>query len=204
MYTRLLACAAVLLTTSTLAEAQVFKCTNAAGQIIYSDAQCPAGTSGEHLERRRTAEEIRRERMLAEDAKSQKQRRQMAEAREEWSAQQRALADQSARPSTPHGGDWLQRKQRQNAATSSNSITRNGGNWDSAAEKQRNAARRSQEAHDEPTPQATVEQNRDIHSCLGSICDDWNGNRYTRNPMGSGYTASDGTACRLVGGEMRC
>lgn len=56
------------------AQAQVFKCAGAGGKPVYSDRPCENGDSGTMLERRKTWQEISRERSIAAEAEQRKYR----------------------------------------------------------------------------------------------------------------------------------
>ncbi len=196
-----LACAAALHMACAGASAQVYKCRAPNGHTTYSDAPCATGTAGQKVERHYTLDEIQRERQVAAGAEARKQARERAEMLEQWEAQQRAMAAQAAAPQ-PSGSDWQRRKDAANAATSAGSITKNGGGWDREAAAARVRQRRAQV--EEPAPATEPPPpNRSIRYCNDLICDDSDGNRYTRGSHGS-YSSSDGRNCTVVAGSMRC
>lgn len=61
------------------AQAQVHRCTNAAGQSVYTDVPCPEGQTSKLIERQKSAAEIAQERANAEAATERKYRAQSAE-----------------------------------------------------------------------------------------------------------------------------
>lgn len=79
-------CAVVIST----AQAQVHRCTNAAGQSIYTDAPCAEGQTSKLVERQKSAAEIAQDRANADAATDRKYRTQAAE-----------RAQQDAPPSSP-------------------------------------------------------------------------------------------------------
>ena len=82
-----IALCAVMIST---AQAQVHRCTNAAGQSIYTDAPCAEGQTSKLVERQKSAAEIAQERANADAATDRKYRAQAAE-----------RAQQDAPPSSP-------------------------------------------------------------------------------------------------------
>ena len=72
------------------AQAQVHRCTNAAGQSIYTDAPCAEGQTSRLIERQKSAAEIAQDRANADAATDRKYRAQAAE-----------RAQQDAPPSSP-------------------------------------------------------------------------------------------------------
>ncbi len=79
-------CAVVIST----AQAQVHRCTNAAGHSIYTDAPCAEGQTSKLVERQKSAAEIAQDRANADAATDRKYRAQAAE-----------RAQQDAPPSSP-------------------------------------------------------------------------------------------------------
>lgn len=61
------------------AQAQVHRCTNAAGQSIYTDAPCAEGHTSKLIERQKSAAEIAQDRANADAATDRKYRAQAAE-----------------------------------------------------------------------------------------------------------------------------
>lgn len=75
----LLVASGALATAGATAHAQVHRCKDAGGRIIYSDAPCPSSQSGELIERRKSRDEILEERLQAAEANERKYRARMAE-----------------------------------------------------------------------------------------------------------------------------
>jgi hypothetical protein len=74
---------------STTAYGQVIRCTDAAtGKVTYSDRQCDTGSTGALVERKKTAEEIKTQRLIAAEANERKYLNQIRE----MEARQRAEA----------------------------------------------------------------------------------------------------------------
>lgn len=70
-------CAVVI--SAAQAQAQVHRCTNAAGQSIYTDAPCAEGHTSKLIERQKSAAEIAQYRANADAATDRKYRAQAAE-----------------------------------------------------------------------------------------------------------------------------
>lgn len=77
------------------AHAQVHRCLDASGKTIYSDAPCTTGQPGQLIERRKSQEEIVRERMQAAEANERKYRSQQAERDQQNFETQRQNASRS-------------------------------------------------------------------------------------------------------------
>lgn len=115
---RTAAALAVLLAASA-ASAQVFKCQDAAGKTIYSDAPCGTSQSGQLLERRRTFEEKMQERQQAHEAQMAKEeRRAREEGRERAEAERRATAA-AAQPKAPPRRGYAERLAERNEGVQS-------------------------------------------------------------------------------------
>ncbi|AVS68125.1 DUF4124 domain-containing protein [Paracidovorax avenae] len=91
-----------LLLAATGATAQVHKCRDSTGKLVFSDRPCEAGQSGELVQRQRTKEEILRERLEAAEANERKYRARSEAKEDELSQQRRALNQpvQAASPAT--------------------------------------------------------------------------------------------------------
>lgn len=179
-----------------LAHAQVNRCQDASGKLVYSDRPCTQGQQGEQIERRKSQAEISREREQAYNAEMRKQQRNMAEQQSDFGSpadrpvQQAPVARQA-------GGDWATRKAQENAATSAGSISKNGGTWDRAAEAERDRARQ-EEARRRPVPPV-------LSQCFGDHCTDNAGNTYYKTPGMPGHmTRSDGKTCIKNGTAWNC
>lgn len=171
-----------------LAQAQVNRCHDSSGRVVYSDRPCESSQSGGQIERRKTRDEIHRERLQAQEAEEQKQERYFAEQQREAERQnQRALQSQPA-PTVRHSGnDWAARKALENASTSASSITNNGGKWDAAAQAERARARQEENrkrwAEEEQRAQAEAAARprpTAITSCVSYTCYDNAGGSYNR------------------------
>ncbi len=148
------------------ASAQVHRCKDAAGKIIYSDQPCATGQVGGQIERQRSRAEIIQERDQAYDAELRKQERRLAEQERVWAEPQRH-AQPSQAPSVPQvRDDWQSRKDQENAAASARSITKNGGRWDTRAEAERAQERRNEaRRRDAEQPGASI-----ITHCNTGFC----------------------------------
>lgn len=183
------------------ASAQVHRCKDATGKLIFSDRPCDAGQAGEQIQRKRSQQEIQQEREQAYNAEARKQQRNAAEQEREWSEQnRRALPPQQAPVVRHSGNDWAQRKALENAATSAGSISNSGGKWDTAAEMQREQERK-EAARVRAAQQATTPVN--ITNCVPGFCYDNQGGVYHR--AGPDFmTGPNGRACHRAGNMWNC
>lgn len=183
---------------SVSAGAQVHRCKDANGKLIFSDRLCDSAQSGELVQRKRTREEILREREQAFDAENRKQARRMAEQERELVEQGRRSRQVQAMPQVQQPAeDWQSRKNRENAATSAGSIANNGSRFDQNAEAERARARREEALrHQAANPPAM------ITSCNAGFCSDTNGNTYYRN--GNNLNGTDGRVCTIQAGYAHC
>lgn len=72
------------------AQAQVYRCKDASGRTVYSDAACPSNSTGAVIERRKTEQEVMAERLQAAEANERKWRQRAFEAQQEARMQARA------------------------------------------------------------------------------------------------------------------
>ena len=191
---------ALAFTLASPASAQVNRCKDAGGKIIYSDKPCDTGQTGRQIERQRTQAEIYQERDQAYNAEVRKQQRNMAEQQREWEDQSRRAPQYQQAPVVRHSGnDWAQRKALENAATSANSITNSGGKWDGAAQAER-ARERGEESRRRA---AQAPKPTDITNCNGGFCHDNQGGVYHRS--GPNFmTGPNGQACHRAGNSWNC
>ncbi len=188
--------------TSSMAHAQVNRCIDANGKVLYSDRICDAGQRGGQIERRKTRDEIYRERLQALDAEDRKQQQNLIEQQRE-AAQYNARAYQQAPVLRHSGNDWAARKALENSATSARSITNNGGKWDSNAEAERararheeNLKRMAEENQRAQLEAATRIRPTAITNCFGYQC---------RDNMGGSYNRATGDKNLMIGPEgQRC
>ena len=178
------------------ASAQVHKCKDAAGKIIYTDAPCVAGQSGGLIERKRTQSEIYQERSQAAQAENRKQAQRLAQQQREWASQSQRVEQPQGYDS---GTDWATRNARRNAEVSASSIMNNGGKWDQAAERERDRlkqARRDREHRDAPPPS-------NFTHCDSGFCYDNTGDAYHR--AGPDFmTGPNGRSCHRNGDMWNC
>lgn len=169
------------------AQAQVHRCKDGAGKVIFSDSPCSPGQTGEQIEGKRTRDEILGDRKNAHEAESR--------------AKDRRLAEQDDRPRQQHSqtetqqlaNDWQARKDRENAATSAASITANGGRWDERAEAERRAVARQSAA---VVPVVIVR-------CVPGICYDNKGGAYYEAGPGM-LRGPNGNTCHKAGTAWNC
>lgn len=175
------------------AGAQVHRCKDATGKIIYTDQPCVAGQSGVQIERQRSQAEIQQEREQAYDAEIRKQERRLAEQERAFIQQQNA-SPQPTRPTYNQPTEsWQDRKNKENAATSAGSITNSGGRWDAQAEAQRREEARRRAA---AAP-------ANITHCDPGFCYDNKGGVYHK--AGPGFmTGPNGRTCHQTGTSWNC
>lgn len=182
-----------------VANAQVHRCKDATGKLIFSDRPCDAGQSGSQILRERTQAEILQEREQAYEAESRKQDRRMSEQEREFAEQERRIRPQQAQPQQT-GNDWQLRKDRENAATSARSITSDGGRWDTNAQAERAAKHREEMRKRGPEPQPEPEEFR-VKSCNANGCIDTRGGTYTGGAI---MRRNDGRQCSRSGNTIVC
>ncbi|MDH4417663.1 MAG: DUF4124 domain-containing protein, partial [Acidovorax sp.] len=179
------------------ASAQVHRCKDATGKLVFSDRPCEASQSGELVQRKRTREEILKEREQAGEAEIRKQNQRLAEQERALSASQRGVPAPQAPVPRHSGNDWQKRKDLENAATSAGSIANNGGRWDQNAEAERARVRREEALRHQAANPPSM-----ITNCNGGFCYDTNGNVYNRN--GSFLNRTDGQTCTMQAGYAHC
>lgn len=177
-----------------VSHAQVHRCQDASGKLVYSDRPCAQGQQGAQIERKRSREEILRERQEAYDAEMRKQQRNAAEQEREWNARQRQMAPPAI--ASPQGQEsWQARKARENANTSASSITNNQGRWDANAEVARREEAQRRAAQNPPQPIIT--------NCNSGFCYDNQGGVYHR--AGPDFmTSPTGRPCHRAGTTWNC
>lgn len=170
-----------------MADAQVHRCTDAAGKLTFSDRQCAGSQRGELLHRRPSERDIIQERKKAYGAELLKQERRIAEQERDWQDQQRrAQAPHPAQVVGAAAPGWQNSHEQRNDRVSASSITKNGGAWDSAAEERRKRERR--EAQMRLAAQNPVQDSSssrppvDMARCTSQTCQDAQGKSYTRVP----------------------
>lgn len=192
-------CAVVIST----AQAQVHRCTNAAGQSIYTDAPCAEGQTSKLVERQKSAAEIAQERANADAATDRKYRAQAAE-----------RAQQDAPPSSPSQAST----QTPLAATPACKSAQKEMEFVSsirtlspdekrmrtnAAITNVNAACGTNTPLMQEPPKVIVKANPVITHCDSGFCYDDAGAVYKKNNADS-ITAGDGRVCTKSAGIWRC
>lgn len=218
--TNFLFVAAGLLASITV-HAQVHRCKDATGKLIFSDKPCADSAAGGLVQRARTQEEIRIERETALDAEARKQNRRMAEQGRAWEGRAAPLV--AAHPQGPAVNAWACRKAKDNYATTAGGTFRNtlekaktlqeeeqrvnkacGTNSTEYAdpqaiaelEKQKKNARRA--ALEQQKPVGTI-----ITNCQGGFCYDDVGGVYHKN--GPDFmTGPGGKTCHRSGNFWNC
>lgn len=192
-------CAVVIST----AQAQVHRCTNAAGQSIYTDAPCAEGQTSKLVERQKSAAEIAQERANADAATDRKYRAQAAE-----------RAQQDAPPSSPSQAST----QTPLAATPACKSAQKEMEFVSsirtlspdekrmrtnAAIANVNAACGTNTPLMQEPPKVIVKANPVITHCDSGFCYDDAGAVYKKNNADA-ITAGDGRVCTKSAGIWRC
>ena len=105
--------------TAAPASAQVYRCNDAAGKTIYSDAPCPAGQSGALVESRKSREEILEERLQAAEANERKYRQQAAEREQQQEMRAKAAVSEPSVPQDKSASLACRQAQRDHETVSS-------------------------------------------------------------------------------------
>ena len=189
-------CAVVIST----AQAQVHRCTNAAGQSIYTDAPCAEGQTSKLVERQKSAAEIAQERANADAATDRKYRAQAAE-----------RAQQDAPPSSPSQASTqtplaatpaCKNAQKEMEFVSSiRTLSQDEKRMrTNAAIANVNAACGTNTPLMQEPPKVIVKANPVITHCDGGFCYDDAGAVYKKNNADS-ITAGDGRVCTKSAGS---
>ena len=192
-------CAVVIST----AQAQVHRCTNAAGQSIYTDAPCAEGQTSKLVERQKSAAEIAQERANADAATDRKYRAQAAERAQQdappsfpsQASTQTPLAATPACKSAQKEMEFVssirtlspdEKRMRTNAAIADV-----------------NAACGTNTPLMQEPPKVIVKANPVITHCDSGFCYDDAGAVYKKNNADA-ITAGDGRVCTKSAGIWRC
>ena len=189
-------CAVVIST----AQAQVHRCTNAAGQSIYTDAPCAEGQTSKLVERQKSAAEIAQDRANADAATDRKCRAQAAE-----------RAQQDAPPSSPSQASTqtplaatpaCKNAQKEMEFVSSiRTLSQDEKRMrTNAAIANVNAACGTNTPLMQEPPKVIVKANPVITHCDGGFCYDDAGAVYKKNNADS-ITAGDGRVCTKSAGS---
>lgn len=183
------------------AHAQVFKCKDAQGRVMYSDTGCASLQQGHLIERERSMEEKHRERAQAYRAQQDKQERQLREREREMRAEEdrvmRAAAEPEA-PAAPRHKGYAERLQERNDGVRSVfappklSASRNNG--------QRSAGNTTDTTPSPPPPPSPSV----ITHCAGGFCYDNMGGVYHRHGNGTTMTGPSGGTCIQTGSMVNC
>ncbi|MCZ8091921.1 MAG: DUF4124 domain-containing protein [Acidovorax sp.] len=189
-------CAVVIST----AQAQVHRCTNAAGHSVYTDAPCAEGQTSKLVERQKSAAEIAQERANADAATDRKYRAQAAE-----------RAQQDAPPSSPSQASTqtplaatpaCKNAQKEMEFVSSiRTLSQDEKRMrTNAAIANVNAACGTNTPLMQEPPKVIVKANPVITHCDGGFCYDDAGAVYKKNNADS-ITAGDGRVCTKSAGS---
>lgn len=184
---RLPASTMLLLFLATLpAIAQVHRCKDSSGQLVYSDKPCSAGQSGELIEKRKSQRAIYEEREQAFKAEASKQERYAEERQRERMERAQALEQsQYGAPAQPKG--YAERLAERNSGVRSNLEPRPG-------------SQRAYERADHLPAQAPNEKPYGrIKDCFNGICKDNYGNRYIPDGHGNFDDRTNGRRCNAKG-----
>ena len=192
-------CAVVIST----AQAQVHRCTNAAGQSIYTDAPCAEGQTSKLVERQKSAAEIAQERANADAATDRKYRAQAAE-----------RAQQDAPPSSPSQASTQtplaatpackSAQKEMEFVSSIRTLSQDEKRMrTNAAIANVNAACGTNTPLMQEPPKVIVKANPVITHCDSGFCYDDAGAVYKKNNADS-ITAGDGRVCTKSAGIWRC
>lgn len=160
------------------AAAQVHRCKDPSGALVFSDRPCTNNQTGGMIQLRPSAREIERERRLAAEANERKEERRAAQ-QAPMPAQSPAPQPMAATQPVQQVEGWQERKDRENAATSAKSITRNGGRFDERAEAERREKAKKIAAAMPPPEEGSP--NPRLKKCVGDTCTNTNGVRYKKD-----------------------
>lgn len=194
-------CAVVIST----AQAQVHRCTNAAGQSIYTDAPCAEGQTSKLIERQKSAAEIAQDRANADAAAERKYRAQAAE-RAQQDTPTAAPAPTSASPQTPLAATPACKSAQKEMEFVSSIRTLSPDEKrmrTNAAITNVNAACGTNTPLMQEPPKVIVKANPVITHCDSGFCYDDAGAVYKKTHADS-ITAGDGRVCTKSAGIWRC
>lgn len=195
------------------AHAQVYKCKDANGKMVYSDAPCASQQSGGLIQRKSTDYEKYQERVQAAEANARKYREQAAERQREYAEQQSypdtsgasGRAGQAATQDCQKAKQELQFASSIRTGTTTEKRTRV-----NAAIAQVNAAcgsnteliqdKRSSRSRDEATDESKDRRIR-ITSCSNGTCFDDQGKLYVQN---GDSLYGRGVTCTGSGSSWNC
>lgn len=102
MHMRLLTTAIVTALFALPAAAQIYQCKDASGKLSFSDSPCSSADAGALIQRKKSNDEISRERADAAEANERKHQRQMNEMQQrQIESQQRVIEQQARQASAP-------------------------------------------------------------------------------------------------------
>lgn len=163
------------------AAAQVHRCKDSSGQLIYSDRPCDTGQTGGLVERRKSDRAIYEERMQAHAAEERKQRGYAMERQRQADAQS---AVQDPNWDQPRQKGYAERLAERNAGVTSNLAPLP------------HAQRRREDVNNQPAPTA-------ISNCTTGFCTDNQGGVYHR--QGKDFmVGADGRTCHRNGAFWNC
>lgn len=177
-------------------QAQVFKCKDAQGRVMYSDTGCSSVQQGHKIEREKTMEQKYLERAQAFQAQQDKQARllqeQQREAQEREDRAMRAAAS-PVEPAAPRHKGYAERlKERNDGVRSVYAPPKLSA---SKAPGQTNTGR----AMSAPPPSPSV-----ITHCAGGFCHDNMGGVYHQHGNGTTMTGPKGNTCVQTGAMINC
>lgn len=166
------------------ANAQVHRCKDPSGQLVYSDRPCGSGQAGGLIESRKSDRAIYEERVRAYEAEARKQDRYAAEREQEM--RQQSYQAQYPQAAYPQQKGYAERLAERNSGVQSNLTPRPG-------------APRSETGYVPPeAPPAFPRQTGRIE-CTGGVCKDRQGNRYEPEGNGNFRDKSTGNRCKANG-----
>lgn len=174
--------------------AQVFKCKDAQGRVMYSDMGCSSMQQGHMIEREKTIEQKYQERVQAYRAQQEKHERKLREQERDMQEREaQAMREAYAPPPQRHKG-YAERLQERNDSVRSvfappkpsatqGSSSRSSGTTMSAP----------------PPPSPSV-----ITHCGGGFCYDNMGGVYHQHGNGTTMTGPSGSTCFQTGAMVNC
>lgn len=177
--------------------AQVFKCKDNTGKIVYSDTVCSSTQTGNQLFRERTFEEKLAEREQAYAAQMAKEeRRAREEARERAEAERRAMIA-AMQPPSPRPKGYAETLAERNASVQSVFAPPKTRAQRGLPPERNGGGPMAGPSHSPPAPSV-------ITHCAGGFCHDNTGGVYHQHGNGVTMTGPNGNTCVQSGSMVNC
>lgn len=185
-----------ILMMSEVAFAQVFKCKDANGRVMYSDTGCSSMQQGHKIEREKTMQQKYQERAQAFQAQQDKQARLLREQEREIQEREDRVMRATAAPAEPaaprHKG-YAERLQE-----------RNDGVRSVFAKPKPSLAKSTSPQPSGTTMTAPPPVPSVLTHCAGGFCYDNMGGAYHQHGRGTTMTGPSGSTCIRTGATVQC